>query len=306
MSYIIPPYLKPGDTIAIAAPARSVSMEQIQDGIAFMQAQGFTVHLEPSLLEVHHQLAGTDVHRAMLFNRLLANPDIKAIWCARGGYGCARMVDGIDWQLLKQQPKWIAGFSDVTVLLNHGMQASGVATMHSSMPVFMHNKTGQDLLDVKMAFQSLASALMGNIQAIPCNATNHINLKDFSGPIVGGNLSVLYSIMGSSSELDWSNTILFIEDLDEYYYHIDRMLLALKRAGKLKGLKALLVGSFIQMHDHTIPFGYNVHDIIAEHCSAYQYPIIFDVNVGHHLQNLCLPFGLNAEFKNGILTFVQV
>jgi muramoyltetrapeptide carboxypeptidase len=305
MLLTIPPFLQPGDTIAIAAPARSVSMDQIQDGIDFMQAQGFKMHLESGLFEVHNQLAGTDAHRAELFNRLLANPTIKAIWCARGGYGCARMVDQVDWNLLKQQPKWIAGFSDVTVLLSHAMQQTGVATMHSSMPVFMHNKTEQDLADVQSAFASLASALKGNTQPILSNLSNSININDFSGTVVGGNLSVLYSIMGSSSELDWTNTILFIEDLDEYFYHIDRMLLALKRAGKLKGLKALLVGSFIQMHDHTIPFGKDVKGIVLDHCAEYKYPIIFDVNVGHHLQNLCLPFGLNAEFKNGILTFVK-
>ena len=305
MSTIVPPYLTAGDTIAIAAPARSVTEAQIQGAIDFMQAQGFNVYIDPELHLTHHQFSGDDAQRAKVFNRLLANPDIKAIWCARGGYGCARMVDAIDWQLLKQQPKWIAGFSDVTVLLNHAYKASSVATLHSSMPVFMHGKSDQDLRDVQTAFMSLAQALKGQTQAIEIPTATAIILSDFSGEIIGGNLSVLYSIMASASEVDWANKILFIEDLDEYYYHIDRMILALKRASKLNGLKALLVGSFIQMHDHTIPFGYSVNEIIKMHCQDFGYPILFDVNVGHHLQNICLPFGVHAEFKQGILTFVQ-
>ncbi len=306
MNFIIPPYLEKGDTIAIAAPARSVEFGQIQAAIEFMQEKGLKVYLDPGLYATDHQFAGTEQHRADLFNRLLANDDVKAIWCARGGYGTARMVDLIDFDLLKKNPKWVAGFSDITVLLSHIAKECNMATVHSSMPVFMNEKEGQDFLDVQLAFKSLYASLRGKHSKFNLKENTSFNLKDFSGQIVGGNLSVLYSIMGSDSEIDWTGKILFLEDLDEYYYHIDRMVLGLKRAGKLKGLKAVLVGSFISMHDHTIPFGYSVQDIITQHCADYGFPIVFDVNSGHHLQNIAIPFGVTAEFKDGMLTFATL
>ena len=306
MNFIIPPYLEKGDTIAIAAPARSVQYSQIQAAVEFMQAKGFNVYLDPELYAIENQFAGSEKHRADLFNRLLAKEDVKAIWCARGGYGTARMVDLIDFELLKKQPKWIAGFSDITVLLSHIAKECNMATIHSSMPVFMNEKAGQDFSDVQMAFKSLYASLRGKHTKFDLRENASLNLRDFSGEIVGGNLSVLYSIMGSDSELNWTDKILFLEDLDEYFYHIDRMVLGLKRAGKLKGLKAVLVGSFMAMHDHSIPFGYSVHDIIAQHCSEYGIPIIFDLNSGHHLQNIAIPFGVTAEFKDGMLTFANL
>ena len=306
MNFIIPPYLEKGETIAIAAPARSVQYSQIQAAIEFMQDKGFKVYIDPELYATDHQFAGTEKHRADLFNRLLANDEVKAIWCARGGYGTARMVDLIDFELLKKNPKWIAGFSDITVLLSHIAKECNMATIHSSMPVFMNEKAGQDFIDVQMAFKSLYASLRGKHSKFNLKENASFKLNDFTGEVVGGNLSVLYSIMGSDSEIDWTGKILFLEDLDEYYYHIDRMVLGLKRAGKLKGLKAVLVGSFISMHDHNIPFGYSVQDIITQHCADYGFPIIFDVNSGHHLQNIAIPFGVTAEFKDGMLTFATL
>jgi muramoyltetrapeptide carboxypeptidase len=303
MQTIIPPYIEKGDTIAIAAPARSVQYSQIQAAVEFMEEKGLKVYLDPELYASEHQFAGSEEHRAALFNRLLANKEVKAIWCARGGYGTARMVDLIDFDLLKKQPKWIAGFSDITVLLSHIAKTCNMATLHSSMPVFMYEKAGQDFDDVQMAFKSLYASLRGKHTKFDLRENPSVNLRNFSGEVLGGNLSVLYSIMGSDSEQDWTDKILFLEDLDEYFYHVDRMLLALKRAGKLKGLKAILVGSFISMHDHTIPFGYSVQEIITQHCVDYNYPIVFNLNSGHHIQNIAIPFGVTADFKDGMLTF---
>jgi muramoyltetrapeptide carboxypeptidase len=306
MNFIIPPYLEKGDTIAIAAPARSVQYEQIQAAVEFMQGKGFKVYLDPELYATNHQFAGNERHRADLFNRLLDNDEVKAIWCARGGYGTARMVDLIDFELLKKHPKWVAGFSDITVLLSHIAKVCNMATIHSSMPVFMNEKAGKDYTDVQLAFKSLYASLRGKHTKFNLSENPSLNLNNFSGEIVGGNLSVLYSIMGSDSEIDWTNKILFLEDLDEYFYHVDRMLLGLKRAGKLKGLKAVLVGSFMAMHDHTIPFGYSVEEIVAQHCGGYGFPIIFDINSGHHLENIAIPFGVTAEYKDGMLTFANL
>lgn len=300
---IIPEFLKPGDTIGIAATARSVTPEQIEAAVTHMEMRGFKIHTAPELFHANRQFSDTDQGRAKYFNHLINNPEIKAVWCARGGYGTARMIDMVDSELFKHNPKWIAGFSDVTVLHSHIGRNCNTATLHASMPVFMHQKTGQDLSDVQIAFDSLADALYGNFRTFDLSRNEGLHKADFEGRIVGGNLSVLYSILGSRSEENWEGKILFLEDLDEYLYHIDRMVLGLKRSGRLKGLKALLIGSFIAMHDHQIPFGYNVREIIAQHCSEYGYPIIFDVDAGHHLRNNCIPLGMHAEFKSGILKF---
>lgn len=302
---IIPPYLKKGDTIAIAATARSITEVQLQNAIDFVECNGFKVFLHPELYQVNHQFAGTDEHRAKVLNDLLKTHEVKGIWIARGGYGTARMVDMIDFELLKNQPKWIAGFSDVTVLLNHIYSQCHMANMHSTMPIFLHDKYDEDLKQGKDAVLSLLESLQGQHRTFDLSQNEIFNKKNFEGEIIGGNLSVLVSILNSNSDSNWDNAILFIEDLDEYYYHIDRMLLMLKRAGKLKKLKALLVGSFIQIKDHQIPFGYNVKEMILQHCLEYNYPIIFDVDAGHHLHNLCIPFGINVNYYNGILTFAN-
>lgn len=304
MSAIIPPYLKKGDTIALVAPARHVTPEQMQPAVEYVESRGFRMLVHPDVYRIHHQFGGTEQERADLFNRMLAAPEVKAIWCARGAYGTARMIDLVNFDLLKKQPKWIAGFSDESVLLNHVYRLN-MASLHSTMPVFMNQREGDDLKDVRLAIDSFLSALSGGFMPFDLSANESYNVADFEGDIIGGNLSVLCSISGSVSETDWNGKILFLEDLDEYLYHIDRMILALKRAGKLKGLKALLVGSFIQMHDHQIPFGYNVREIVLQHCLEYGYPIIFDVNAGHHLQNMTIPFGVPSKFKNGLLTFAN-
>lgn len=301
----IPPYLKEGDTIALTASARSITREQIAPAVEFMQSKGFKLLIDDDLFRVHHQFGGTDVQRAEFINKMITNPEVKALWNVRGGYGSGRMIDELDVNLLSQNPKWMIGFSDYSVVHHHVMRHCGIAVLHATMPIFMWDKQGKELEDVQMAMDSLASALKGNFQALNCQNSEVLNPKDFQGEVTGGNLSVLMSIKGTNSETDWTNKILFIEDLDEYYYHIDRMMQTLRRSGKLKGLKALMVGSFIQMHDHTVPFGKNVKEIITEHCSGYGYPIIFDVNAGHHLQNMTIPLGVLTEFKNGIITFAR-
>lgn len=301
----IPPFLNPGDTIAIAATARSISNEQLKNAVNYVESKGFKVFIHEGLHEVMHQFAGSEAHRAKVFNELLLNQDVKAIWCARGGYGTARMIDLIDFELLKSNPKWIAGFSDVTILLNHIYQNCNMASLHSTMPIFMHEKVDADFQDVEIAIDSMLDALQGKAWNFDLTQNKKLKEQNFSGNVIGGNLSVLLSALGSQSDVSWDDKILFIEDLDEYYYHIDRMLVTLKRAGKLKQIKALLVGSFIQMKDHTIPFGYNVEEMIFEHTREYNFPIVFDVEVGHHLRNLCLPFGIHAKYLNGFLTFAH-
>jgi muramoyltetrapeptide carboxypeptidase len=304
-SIIVPPYLKTGDTIAIAATARSISKDQLKNAVEYLESKGFKIFIHDGLHEVKHQFAGTEAHRAKVFNDLLVNDEVKAIWCARGGYGTARMIDLIDFELLKKYPKWIAGFSDATILLNHIYQNFKMASLHSTMPIFMFDKTDGDYDDVSKAIDSYTDALQGVFWPLDLNGNKKFYEKTFEGEIIGGNLSVLLSALGSISDVSWDNKILLIEDLDEYFYHIDRMLVTLKRAGKLNNLKAILVGSFIQMKDHAIPFGYNVEEMIIEHTKELELPVIFDVEVGHHLKNFCLPLGIHAKYLNGFLTFAH-
>ena len=300
---IIPPYLKPGDTIAIAAPARSISFEQLQAAKNWVEAKGYNIYIHPDLYLVENQMGGSDSHRANLFNELLAMDNVKAIWCARGGYGCLRMIDGVNTNLLMHHPKWIIGFSDITVLHNHILKNCGQAVLHATMPIFMDQKVGDEYESVGIAINSMLDVISGQPNQFNLKDRDIVNENNFDGFIVGGNLSVLASIVDSASEMPFENAILFIEDLDEYYYHIDRIMLMLKRSGRLKGLKALLVGSFTNMHDHTIPFGHDVKAIIRQHCSDGCYPIIFDIDAGHHLKNMAIPFGTPVSFQNGILTF---
>lgn len=300
---MIPPFLKPGDTIAIAAPARSISFEQLKAAKEYVESKGYHIFLNDDLYNSEHQFGGSDPERARVFNELIADRKVKAIWCARGGYGTLRMVDMIDTALLRSNPKWIAGFSDITVIHSHCMRNTGMPVLHATMPIFMSGKEGSEYEDVRIAIDSMLTFLSGENYSMNLKTNEKYNERDFSGEVTGGNLSVLASIVDSVSEMSFDDKILFIEDLDEYYYHLDRMLLMFKRSGRLKKLKALLVGSFIQMHDHAVPFGKTTKQIILEHCCDYGYPVIFDINSGHHLQNLAIPMGVPADYQNGILTF---
>lgn len=300
---LIPPYLKPGDTIALTATARSITAEQVAAAVREIELEGFSVLIDEQLFRVQHQFGGTDAERAEFFNKMLLNPEVKAMWNVRGGYGTGRMVDGIDFDLLARHPKWLIGFSDYTVIHGHVSRQLQMASLHATMPIFMWNKEGDEFEQVRRAIKSMVQVLKGDGINMDLSACKKYNEHDFEGQVVGGNLSVLLSIMGTASEPDLKGKILFIEDLDEYFYHIDRMMQTLNRSGKLSGLKALLVGSFIQMHDHTVPFGYDVESIILNHCQVYGYPIIMQVNAGHHLENMAIPFGVPAKYQNGLLTF---
>lgn len=301
---ILPPYLKQEDCIALTATARSITKEQVAPAVKFMENKGLKVLVDEDLFRVNNQFGGTDIERAEFFNKLLSNPEVKALWNVRGGYGTGRMIDGIDFKLLQQQPKWLVGFSDYTVIQCHVQKHLQMATIHGTMPIFMWDKTGTDLQEVESAMESLYLTLIG--KAPEYNLAGPIyNDQSFEGEIIGGNLSVLLSIMGTASEPNLDGKILFLEDLDEYLYHIDRMFQTLQRSGKLAKLKAILIGSFIQIHDHQVPFGHTVEDIILHHCKNYGYPIVFGVNTGHHLQNMAIPFGVNAKFQNGLLTFAR-
>ena len=277
------PYLKQGSKVAIVAPARCVTPDEMAYAIQWLKAQGFVPVYDERLFAVHHIFAGTDDFRAAVFQEYLDNEEIEAIWLARGGYGNIRIIDKLDFSRFLEHPKWIVGFSDSTVI--HGkLSRLGCPSIHASMPYFFENKTPE-------AQQSLFNALTGKPlhYEFPAHTLNRIG--EAEGEIVGGNLSVLYGMMGSGTFPETDGKILFIEEVDEYVYHIDRMMRALKRAGKLANLKGLVVGGLTQIHDNTHPFGQTVEEVIAEVVKEYGYPLCFSFPAGHFDDNRAMVLG---------------
>lgn len=291
----IPPKLKPGDQIAIAASARKISAEELQHAIKVFEGWGLKVVLHPDLFAVKNQLAGDDDTRALVLNCYLQNPDIKAVIFARGGYGTVRIIDKIDFSYLDKYPKWLIGYSDITVLHNHVHANTNWCTLHATMPINMqeHNINMQSVLALK-------SVLMDDDEITYTITPHELNKPgEATAEIVGGNLSVIYSILGSASDIDTTGKILFLEDLDEYLYHVDRMMQALKRAGKLTNLAGLIVGGMSDMKDNLVPFGLSAEQIISETVKEYNYPLIFNFPAGH--QDLNLPIVLGKIFSTNQL-----
>jgi muramoyltetrapeptide carboxypeptidase len=285
---IIPPYLKKGDTIAIVATARKNIEDNLQPAISWLKNWGLEVVIGKTIGLDHNQLAGTDEERAADFQTQLDNPNIKAIWCVRGGYGTVRMIDLLDFTKFKQNPKWIVGFSDVTVLHSH-LNNLGFASIHGIMPV--------SVKATEEAKESLRKALFGEPleYIIPCDQMNRYGSA--KGELVGGNLSILFSLLGSPSAINCDAKILFIEDLDEYLYHIDRMMMNLKRNGCLESLKGIIVGGMTKMHDNEIPWGKNALEIIDEVTKKYNIPIIYNFPAGHMADNHALIFGKQVAIE---------
>ena len=281
------PYLKQGSKVGIAAPARMVKPEEMEYAINWLKEKGFVPVYDDRLYSAHHIFAGDDDFRAAVFQQYLDNEDISAIWIARGGYGSIRIIDKLDFSQFLEHPKWIVGFSDGTVL--HGkLSRLGIPSLHASMPFYFANKTPE-------AKQSLFDALTGQALQYEFPAHPQNRMGQIEGEIVGGNLSVLYGMMGSPTFPDLEDKILFIEEVDEYIYHIDRMMRALKRAGKLEQLKGLVVGGLTQIHDNTHPFGQSVEEVIAEVVSEYDYPLCFGFPAGHFDDNRAMFFGLTSR-----------
>ncbi len=280
-----PTSLKTGNKVIIVATARKINSNNINLAIKLIESWGLIVELGKNLFKEENQFAGNDIDRISDFQDAIDNDEIKAIFCARGGYGTVRIIDNLNFDKFKTNPKWIIGYSDITVLHNH-LNNMNIATLHATMPI----NFPADLKE-NIALQTMKSILFG--EKIKYEIDNHCLNRNGTaeGIVVGGNLSVIYSLMGSNSQLDTNNRILFIEDIDEYLYHIDRMMLCLKRAGMLKNLKALLVGAFTDMKDNTIPFGKTAEEIIYEAVAEYDYPICFNFPAGHIEENKAILFG---------------
>lgn len=296
---ITPPYLQKGDTVALVATARKNIDNNLQPAIDLLHSWGLEVVIGKTIGLDNNQLAGTDEQRAADFQAQLDNPNIKAIWCVKGGYGTVRMVDLLDFTQFKMNPKWIVGFSDVTVLHSH-LNTLGFQSLHAIMPLTAPRATPQ-------AITSLKKALFGEPLSYQINAFSKNKMGTATGRLVGGNLSILYSLFGSTSAIDCTDKILFIEDLDEYLYHIDRMMMNLKRNGCLESIKGIVVGSMTKMKDNDIPWGKNAIEIIEDVTRKYDIPILYNFPAGHIQDNRALILGskvtLDVQEKGGTLTF---
>lgn len=283
-----PQPLSKGDKIALISTARKISLQELEPAISVLKSWGLESVFGKNLFNVNHQFAGTTEDRIADLQEALDNPEIKAVLCVRGGYGTVQLIDSIDFSKFQKNPKWIIGYSDVTVLHNHINKNFGVSTLHATMPINFTTNT-------KEALESLREVLFG---ALPIYIIEHHELNrtgETKGELVGGNLSIIYSLTGTSSQLDTKGKILFLEDLDEYVYHIDRMMMNLKRAEMLADLKGLIVGGMSDMKDNTVPFGKTAQEIIFDAVKEYQYPVCFDFPAGHTNDNRTLIMGSEVD-----------
>ncbi|MBP8887482.1 MAG: LD-carboxypeptidase [Flavobacterium sp.] len=296
---ITPPHLQKGDTVAILATARKNLDDNLKPAIDLLKSWGLNVVIGSTIGLDNNQLAGTDEQRAADFQQQLNNPNIKAIWCVKGGYGTVRMIDLLDFTAFKKNPKWIVGFSDVTVLHNH-LNTLGFKSIHGIMPVTVAKATPE-------AIETLRIALFGEKLKYEIDPFMMNRPGKATGELVGGNLSILYSLFGSPSAIDCTDKILFIEDLDEYLYHIDRMMINLKRNGCLESIKGIVVGSMTKMKDNDIPWGKNAIEIIEDVTKTYNIPVLYNFPAGHIQDNRALILGdivtINVNEKCSTLVF---
>lgn len=294
---MIPKFLQSGDTIGIVSTARKTSLLEITQAIDFLEKAGLKILLGENIFKQHNQYAGTDSNRLSDFQNMVDNSNVQAILCARGGYGSVRIIDQLNFESFTKNPKWIIGYSDITVFHNHINQILKTPTIHGSMPISFPDNTDQSL-------SALTDTIFGKRESYRLPATI-IRQGKVEGKIVGGNLSIIYSLMGSNSQINTDGKILFIEDIDEMVYHIDRMMIALKRAGMLSNLKGLIVGGMTGMRDNTTefgfsnnnPFGKTACEIILEAVEEYTFPVCLDFPAGHQDNNYPIIMGMDVEVE---------
>jgi muramoyltetrapeptide carboxypeptidase len=284
---ILPPNLQKGDTVALISTARKIDVSHLEFVLHILNSWGLEVIQGKNLLSSFHQFAGTDEERANDLQYAINDTKCKAIFCFRGGYGTVRIIEKIDFSPLLKQPKWIVGYSDVTALHNT-LNKMGLASLHASMPVNFNTNTSEALL-------SLKNALYGNSNQFTFEAHPLNRLGETKGELIGGNLSMLLSLSGTKYDINTIGKILVLEDLDEYLYHIDRMLWNLKLGGKLENLQGLIIGGFTDMHDNTVPFGMDAYQIISEAVKEYSFPVCFHFPFGHIDDNRALIIGKEAK-----------
>ena len=290
-----PAFLKANDTIGVMAMASCLNYDDLAAGLEMLRNEWNLTVVEGKTLQLkHHGFAGTDQERADDFQAMLNDPTIKAIFSVRGGYGSSRILDQIDFNTFLKYPKWLIGFSDITAVHSH-VYNLGVESIHATMPKLFGRAGAEE------AVESLKNILFGRFQTPYHVAPNVLNrLGNATGNLVGGNLCLLAHLLGSKSEIDTTGCILFLEDVNEYLYNIDRMMVQLKRAGKLSNLAGLVVGQFSDSKENDRePFGMTADEIIAHHIQQYDYPVCFDFSIGHVDRNLAMPHGRRVKLSVG-------
>ena len=284
-----PAYLKKGDKIAIVCPAKKLP-KSIDVGIAILKDWGLDVVIGKTVNGSFNQFSGTDAERAADLQQYLDDPSIKAIIAARGGYGTIRIIDELDFAVFKENPKWLIGFSDITILLSHVLAKLNIQSIHGQMPYTFEDSTPE-------ALESLRKVLFG--EEVTYEYESDVTGRDGSteGVLIGGNLSLLIAVEGSSSEMDYTDKVLFLEDVGEHEYSIDRMMRLLKRAGKLAKLKGLIIGAFNELSEEKIPFGQTPEEIIWDLVKEYNYPVCFNFPSGHIDDNRAMVLGKMISLK---------
>ena len=288
----IPPYLKKGDTIGIVCPSGTLSAKKAATCISTLEAWGYKVKIGKTLGTQHHYFSATDEARAADLQEMLDDKNVQAVLCGRGGYGMSRIIDALDFKKFKKHPKWVIGFSDITLLHNHCTEVLKTASLHAPMAAAFNNggSNNEWVLSLKHALQGKKANYKAEVHA-------HNKFGKATGKLVGGNLTLVAHAIGTVSGLQTKNAILFLEDIGEYKYNIDRMMLQLKRSGMLKNLAGLVVGGFTQTKDSDPAFGATVYEIIEAAVAAYNYPVCYDFPVSHDKENYAIKHGMEYALE---------
>ncbi len=289
---IIPPYLQKNDTIGVVCPSGFMPAENYQTCINTLTEWGFKTRLGTTPGNQFHYFAGTDEERRNDLQQMLDDQEIKAILCARGGYGLSRIIDQLNFKKFVKHPKWIIGFSDITVLHAHIFQEYKIATLHAPMAgAFNEGEHNNEYV------LSLKDALLGKTASYSVEANELNSLGKCEGKLIGGNLALVAHLVGSASSFNTKNKILFLEDIGEYLYNVDRMMIQLKRAGMLDKLAGMIFGGFTDMKDTTIPFGQTIEEILQYHMRDYDYPVCYNFPVSHAKENYALKVGVKHRLE---------
>ena len=299
-----PPYLKTGDTVAIVAPSGILKnrTDEVQQAQALLKRWGLHSVVGKHVFSEADHFAGTDDERCEDLQEALDNPKISAIWCARGGYGTVRILDKLDYSKFKQNPKWLIGYSDITALHNQ-IHNEGVESLHAIMCVSLP----KDESEIEASISTLKNTLFGNPLSYTLKGSSYNKTGTTSGQLVGGNLTMLHTMLGSKTSIDTFGKILFIEEIGEYKYHIDRMLQSLKRAGYFDNCKGVIVGDMTKLRTNTTLWGTSVEQLILDALADYDFPIAFNMPAGHEKDNQALILGrtvqLTVDYKQSSVVF---